>query len=143
MKTKRLLWILCLAMGAMFFGCDVGPEPIAFGNDSCAFCKMTIVDPKFGAELITDKGRILKYDAAECLVDHLEQDAPAYRQLLAVAYDQPGHLHPVDSLAFVVSPDYRSPMGANLAGVKEPGSLRSAHDPLLSWQEVRNQLAAH
>lgn len=130
------MWVVAMMVGA---GCSSGPEPIAFGEDQCAFCRMTIAEPTFGAELITDKGRVLKYDAAECLIDHLATDAPPHKQLLVIAYDNPRQLYPVDSLTFVIAPEYRSSMGANLAGFRSVVKAKSGE--AMRWGEVRKKLA--
>ena len=98
---------------------------------------MTISDANYGAELITDKGRVLKYDAAECMVNHLREGAPPQAGLFLIAYDVPGQLFPVDSLAFVISPEFRSPMGANLAAFRHRQNLNAEHRAnVLSWKEV-------
>ena len=114
-----------------------GPQPIAFEEDPCQYCRMTISDPHFGAELVTDKGRLMKFDATECMVNYLREEAPAFQALYAVAYDVPGQLYPVDSLGFVISPDYRSPMGANLAAFRHRESLGTPQKGTwLDWEEV-------
>ena len=111
------------------------PEPIAYGEDQCVYCRMSIADRQYGAELVTDKGRVLKYDAAECMINQLADDPIAYRQLYAVAYDRPGKLLPVDSLMFVIDPKFRSPMGAHLAAFsRNQGTPHGM--PGLSWEEV-------
>ena len=133
-------WWMLVTATIFWVGCSAGPEPIAFGQDQCTFCRMTIAEPTFGAELITDKGRVLKYDAAECLIHHLEADAPPHEQLLVIAYDEPGQLYPVDSLTFVISPEYRSPMGANLAGFRSADKAKPGEG--MGWDEVRRKLAA-
>ncbi len=116
-------------------------EPIAFGKDQCAYCKMTISNPKFGAELITDKGRILKYDATECMVNHLNEDAPNYQGLYAVPYDKPKELSAVEDLYFLISPDFRSPMGANLAAFSDKKNIdQQYHTQLIDWQTLLKSL---
>jgi copper chaperone NosL len=128
--------LLCLLGGT---ACQPGgPEAIRFGQDQCIYCRMTIADPRFGAELITDKGRVLKYDAAECMIHHLASDAPPHRALFAIAYDTPRELYPVDSLVYVLSPTFKSPMGANLAGLRYSGERR---DSTLRWEAVTQILA--
>ncbi|WKN46418.1 hypothetical protein [Tunicatimonas pelagia] len=118
--------------------CQTEPEPIAFGKDQCHYCKMSIADPKFGAELITDKGRIYKYDATECVVNQLAEESTRYQMLLAVAHNNPKQLYPMDSLVFVISPEFRSPMGANLAAFYRPTTQDlPSNTQLLSWNEVR------
>ena len=136
MKTITGIFVV-LSVGIT--ACRNGAEPIAFGEDQCAFCRMTIADPTFGAELVTDKGRVLKYDAAECLINHLEADAPPHEQLLVIAYDDPRQLYPVDSLTFVIAPEYRSPMGANLAGFRSAEHAKPAEE--MRWEEVQRKLA--
>ena len=37
--------------------CSTEPEPLHYGTDVCHFCKMTLVDNKFGAELVTKNGK--------------------------------------------------------------------------------------
>lgn len=112
MKQQLLLFI---ALALFAVSCSQTPEPINFGKDQCTFCKMSISDPKYGAELVTDKGRVHKYDALECMINDLNTNNPAYSNLYAIAYDKPEQLILVDSLVFVISPEYKSPMGANLA----------------------------
>lgn len=117
------------------YGCQSqGPEAIKFGEDQCVFCKMSISDPKYGSELITEKGRVYKFDAAECMVNYIKQEKPSYKQLYAIAYDEPKSLYPVDSLHFIISPDFRSPMGANLAAFQK-SSVPEEYQ-FLSWEMI-------
>ena len=138
MNRHILLRVAVFLLGLTAAACGpAGPEPIQFGTDQCAYCRMTIADPNYGAELITDKGRVLKYDAAECLIDHLNDGAPPHRALYAVAYDTPGELHPVDSLAFVIASEFRSPMGANLAAFAERGAIPAPlRAEALGWDQT-------
>ena len=46
----------------LFMSCNTKPEPFAIGKDNCSFCKMGIIDPRFGGEMITKKGKIYKFD---------------------------------------------------------------------------------
>lgn len=51
-----------------------GPVPIMPSVDQCAFCKMTISDVKYGAEAITDKGRIYKFDDIACMRNYCNEN---------------------------------------------------------------------
>lgn len=142
---KRLLNFSLVILVLLFSiaACQIRQEadPIVFGRDQCAYCKMTISNPKFGAELITDKGRILKYDAAECLANHLNEDAPPYQQLYAVPYNEPKQLRAVEQLRFLISPDFRSPMGANLAAFSDTAALdEKYHARLIDWPALLKSL---
>lgn len=48
--------------------CNAGPEAIIAGADNCYFCKMTITDTKYGAEIVTKKGKVYKFDDVHCLL---------------------------------------------------------------------------
>ena len=52
-------------------GCSSGPQPLRAGKDNCDFCKMTISDSRFGAEIITKKNKAYKFDDAHCLINFL------------------------------------------------------------------------
>ena len=58
--------LLCITV--FFSSCNTGPEKIRQGKDQCAFCKMTITDIKFAAEIVTTKGKIYKFDDVHCLL---------------------------------------------------------------------------
>ena len=61
-----------LMLGSMFLlYCSPTVEPITFGDDQCTFCKMSIVDKRYGAEVLTTKGKVFKYDALECMINAL------------------------------------------------------------------------
>lgn len=131
--------LVILLFPVLFMDCKPEQQPIDFGNDQCKYCMMIISDPKFGAEMITAKGRVYKYDAAECMIDHLSEEDVTYRQLLAIAYDHPEALHPVDSLYFIISPEFRSPMGENLAAFIEVPA--NSKNDVLTWEQVRRMLS--
>ncbi|NEN23912.1 hypothetical protein G3O08_10420 [Cryomorpha ignava] len=126
---------LLIALVFIAVSCTETPEPINFGKDQCSFCKMSISDPKYGAELVTDKGRVIKYDALECMINDLNTNEPAYSELYAVAFDKPEKLILVDSLMFVISPEYKSPMGAHLASFTKENT--PVAEELLDWNALR------
>ncbi|MFZ6051210.1 nitrous oxide reductase accessory protein NosL [Halocola ammonii] len=140
--TNRLVVSISAIAFLFLIGCSPsGPEPIQFGKDQCHYCKMTISNPKYGAELITKKGRVYKYDAAECVVNQISEGDIEYSAIYAIAYNKPKELNPVDSLHFIISKDFRSPMGANLAAFSEKDNIADEYQgQLLTWEEVRKSL---
>lgn len=135
--NKVAIWIALVGLVVMT-SCGVRPEPIVFGEDHCSHCRMSIADPKFGAELVTDKGKVYKFDAIECMVPFLQSNSDAtYAHVLAIAYDEPGELKSVSDLKFVFSEDYKSPMGGNIAALNSTTALEDGLEPL-DWHEVEN-----
>jgi len=55
------------ALAVLLTSCNTGPQPIVTGKDNCSFCKMTISDPRFGAEIVTATGKVFKFDDIYCL----------------------------------------------------------------------------
>jgi copper chaperone NosL len=117
-KTSVALAFILLLL---ITGCHPKPEKIAFGKDNCAECKMTIVDPKFGAEIVTKKGKVYKFDDAHCLAVFLERrgvELSDIHQTLFVDYNNSSELVKVSSVEFVVSSRLKSPMGGNAAAFR-------------------------
>ncbi|MFI5228718.1 MAG: nitrous oxide reductase accessory protein NosL [Gemmatimonadales bacterium] len=54
------------------------PDAIAYGADSCAYCRMLIADERFAAMAVTFKGRTIKFDSIECLLAYLHQGDTAH-----------------------------------------------------------------
>jgi len=129
---------LVLASG----GCDTGPVPIDYGSDVGAFCRMIIADERYGAELITTKGRILKFDSVECLASYLhsEIDPDDVASLWVTDFSDPPTLIRVEEAFFLHSPNLRSPMGMNLTafgpGIERSAVSNSFAGELLDWGGV-------
>ena len=139
MKGNNGLTLFAFFYLLLILGCTSQPEPIAFAKDVCSFCKMVISDPRFGAELVTDKGRVHKYDAVECMIAHIHEENIGYSSLLAIAYDNPKTLYFVDSPSFIQSPDYRGPMG-NTAAFYGEGFARDLQ--VMSWADLFSRESA-
>jgi copper chaperone NosL len=68
--------VLLMLLSLMLFSCaNYNPEPIQLNVDNCDFCKMSIADGKFGAELITQKGRFYKFDDIMCMVNYCKENS--------------------------------------------------------------------
>ena len=52
--------------------CNSGPQPIKLGQDACSFCKMSIADNHFGAEIMTKKGKVYKFDDMHCIAGFMK-----------------------------------------------------------------------
>ena len=56
--SKKTIPVVVTIFILFLSSCSAKPEPFNYGKDICADCSMTIMDPKFGAQIITDKGKI-------------------------------------------------------------------------------------
>jgi len=126
-----------------FVSCQKAPEPIFYGNDACDNCKMTISDPKFGAELITDKGKIYKFDSIECLsAFYSSMKDEEIHSGWVTDYLTPEKFINTSVAYFLVSEKIKSPMGLNISAFADQNSLDKLKadngGKVLSWKDVRS-----
>lgn len=138
---------LLLGFSCLLAACSVKPEPIAYGQDNCHLCKMTIVDKKFGAEVVTAKGKVYKFDDVNCMVNFLNSGFLDDRDVafrLVVDYSQPGKLIAAGEAFFIKSPDIRSPMASQVASfetdeLKNQYKKQWSNSIYLTWGELTTQ----
>ena len=122
MQHKKMVSVSMAVIAVLFLaGCNPKPEKIAFGKDNCAECKMTIMDPKFGGEIVTKKGKVYKFDDAHCVAVFLERrgvELNNIHQTLFTDYNNSNEFIKEKSVEFVVSSQLKSPMGGNAAAFK-------------------------
>jgi copper chaperone NosL len=122
--------------------CNLQTNKIHYGEDGCHFCSMTIVDQQHAAQLVTKKGKVYKFDAAECMINSLSDfDEETIAQLLVTDYETPGQLIDATSATFIISPEIPSPMRANLSAsisIERARTILGAREgELLNWQEIQ------
>jgi copper chaperone NosL len=154
-RDSKLAGIASFAavLGAVLLlpGCDSGPQPLNFGKDSCAECNMTIVDKRFGAEFVTGKGKVFKFDDVNCMVEFIERaphssDTSAKRFI--VAFNEGGGLTNADQMVFVKHNKLRSPMRSHVAAFRDKAAAQSVLDDLggggafLTWEDIMNAFPA-
>ena len=137
MNTK--LYSILLAF--ILFSCSIESEPINFGNDACKYCKMNIVDTQHASELVTKKGKVYKFDAIECMVNHLkEKDTNTIALFLVSDYGSQAGLIDAKTATFIKSQEIPSPMGAFLSALKSEEKAKQLHQEkggeLFTWEEL-------
>ncbi len=130
--------------------CSVKPEPLRYSKDNCSFCKMTLMDDKFGGELVTKKGKVFKFDDIKCMISFLnsaEGKVDEYSYELVVDYAHAADefdLVPAVDAAYLQSPDVKSPMAGNVAAFKLPAEAKNYQGKwnasVLNWKEVKETL---
>ena len=128
----------------LVMGCAVEPKPIVYGDDTCHFCRMTIVDKQHAAEIVTQKGKVYKFDAVECMLNHINDvDQNSIAFYLVNGYTQPGKLVDAARATYLVSEGIPSPMGAFLTAfddVDEAGKAQQKYGgQLYAWNEIMTQ----
>jgi copper chaperone NosL len=123
--------------------CSVEPQPLQYGKDACHSCKMTLMDNKFGAEVVSRKGKIFKFDDTNCLIgflnsDQLKEEEIAY--CLITDFASPGTLVDAKTAFYVKSEEIKSPMAGKVAAFQNKNTLTSHKENWkgieLSWGEL-------
>lgn len=121
--------------------CTPEPKTIAYGTDACQFCRMTIVDQKHAAQLVTQKTKAFSFDAVECMLNYLkDMEEESVALYLVSDFEQPGNLTDATKATYLISKNIPSPMGANLSAFKSGKAAQTVQDKhggnLYSWQEL-------
>ena len=142
---KTLKPILALFAFIIIWGCQISPQKIDYGMDSCHFCRMTIVDKQHAAEVVTKKGKIYKFDATECMVNFIEDFNTSEIQLfLCNDFSNAEELIDATKATFLISENIPSPMGAYLSAFEEQDQAVSFQQDkggeLYTWTELLSHL---
>lgn len=136
---KKLMYFLLLIL---IVSCSPkGAEPIKLNSDACAFCKMTIADGKFGAELITSKGRIYKFDDIHCMISyHKENKTKNIQSFYVHDFNQNNILIPAETAYYVTGGAINSPMRGNIIAAQTENETRELETKFkanpISWAEI-------
>ncbi len=119
-RGNKLSLILGLPLVFIFSSCvPDGPQAININKDNCAHCKMTIAEEHFAAELITQKGRVYKFDDISCLLAfHYDNEDKTMKNAYVHYYLGNNELIPAEAAFYIKSPELKSPMAGNIAAFK-------------------------
>ncbi len=136
--------VLLAGMGLLLSGCSREPVPIKIGQDACDFCRMSIVDARFGAEALNKNGKAWKFDDPQCLMDFLNEGAQLPAENLAEVYfmrfDGEHELLAGKEALLLQSEELDAPMGGNIAAFANKEDLQKAQAQFggsqTSWKEI-------
>ena len=143
-KVNALMLSISALLILSISGCSTDPQPIRIGQDNCDFCKMTISDNRFGAEIVTKKSKIYKFDDEHCIAAFLDSKKIAPEQIAAVYFtnfNSPHELINVKQAHFLQSPSLKSPMNGNIAAFNNEDSLVNMLPQFrgnkISWEDMQ------
>lgn len=129
------------------------PRAVQRADDRCPACGMAVMDARFAAQAVTDGGRVLMYDAVECLADHRNGHAGPVPTVAIEWLADRGESAAdgavwceAEASTVLFHPRLRTPMGGGLAAFETAeaawafAQASNLADPtLLSWAEVLEQ----
>ncbi len=143
-KSPVIKLVLLFCTSISLASCSTEPKPIIVGKDNCDFCKMAISDPRFGAEIVTKKGKVYKFDDQHCIVGFIKSGKLTENDIGGVYFtdfNKPHELIHVEEAHFLQSPALKSPMNGNIAAFRHPDSLAKAlpsfYGNSITWEDMQ------
>jgi copper chaperone NosL len=142
-KQKQVIAGLMIPVLLFLHGCNTGPEPIAFGKDQCHSCKMMISNRSFGAELVTAKGKVYKFDDTHCIVSFMQSGKIKKTEIASiflVDYAQKEKLIDAGKAFLLQSDKIRGPMGGAVAAFETKVAMKNFQQQwnaqIVNWNEI-------
>ena len=119
------------------------PQPIKLNVDSCDFCKMTIANAQYSTALITEKGRVYKFDDLSCMIQYTKENAGlANNKLFISDYINPDKFVPVEEASFLKGGIIHGPMGGTVVGFSNKTDSQNYQSKLqaetVNWDTLYN-----
>ena len=127
----------------VFAQCQRGAtEPVAIeANDMCSFCRMSISEKRYAAELIDEQGEVFKFDDIGCMANFIKQksnNAPV-NATFVMDFDRRDWLKAEDAV-YVRSAEFKTPMNGGMVAFRDQASAQAAvakyHGTKLEFAEV-------
>lgn len=146
-KSKNLTFATSVLPLLLLLSCTAKTEPFNYGKDNCYFCKMGIIDPKFGGEVVTKKSKVYKFDDVICMIRFLQSGAVAEDETahkVIMNYEKKNDFIDVNKASFWVSSELRSPMGSNAAAFTSKVAAEKAKGnkdgQIVGWDVLYNKV---
>ncbi|MBK0402407.1 nitrous oxide reductase accessory protein NosL [Adhaeribacter sp. BT258] len=141
---KTLFLLLSLPFFALLLsGCEAKQQPIPYGQANCTHCQMTVSDKRYASELVLKTGKALYFDASECMIKYLEDNADAKekaKMFLVTDFNTPEKLIDADKAIFLQSKNLPSPMGMFLTAFTNRAAATEMQEKnggrILTWNET-------
>lgn len=110
----------------MFVSCSSGPQPVQWKKDACEFCKMTMMDQRYGTQIINRHGKDFVFDDIICLSGYLDAGNISKENIRCIYFIDfnTSELVPANKVLILKSEAFRSPMSSHLASVSAETDIK-------------------
>jgi len=141
MKLRQALLLACgVTTLIMLASCEnktIGPVAIE-GTDMCSFCRMSISEKRYAAELIDNEGEVFKFDDIGCLANFVKQKGTTGATFV-MDFDRREWLR-AENAVYVRSAELETPMNGGIVAFKDEARANAAvakyHGSMLRFAEV-------
>jgi copper chaperone NosL len=140
LKSNNLALILLLSISFIVSSCGKKSIFIDYGKVDCDYCKMKIMDSKFGVLIFNEKGRKFQFDDINCFHRYEEESKFKSQETYVSCKNEPGKLVPIENAYFIQSEMLKTPMASGFAAYsnKEAASIDAAtfQVSVLNWKQI-------
>ncbi|MGC4235081.1 MAG: nitrous oxide reductase accessory protein NosL [Niabella sp.] len=139
--------VAVIAILGMFSSCSSGgPEPIDYNKDACASCKMSISESRFATQVITEKGRVYKFDDISCMLDYTSTNKMEVKKYYIADFIKDKEWLDAATAFYVRHEEIHSPMGGNIAAFETESAATAYTEKyntdILVWQDLIKKVPA-
>lgn len=136
-SKKKIIGLIVFIL----IGCKEKLEEIKYLQEECSNCQMTISDNHFGAELITKKRKIYKFDSIECLASYSQSiNSEEILSMWVTDFANPPNMIDTKNAYYLRSDKIMSPMGLNVCAFSDSLQLKEIKRKYggvkISWNEI-------
>ena len=133
MKLSRAIVMFVLVLASCG---NAKLEPVAIEeSDMCNFCRMSISEKRYAAELIDKDGEVFKFDDIGCMANFIKQKKPEVRASFVMDYDHREWLKGEEAF-YVRSPQFKTPMSGGIAAFKDESKAKLFQGTTLRFAEL-------
>ena len=143
-KKTPVAALLVISIMAFSSCANKGPVPVNFDKDACEFCKMGITDAHFMAELVTQKGRVYKFDDISCMKKYAESaEKGSIKNYYVGNVEKLNEFIDATSAWYITHDSYKSPMGGNTVAFATKEAALAQANKLSATVADWNQINQH
>ncbi|MEX2416746.1 MAG: nitrous oxide reductase accessory protein NosL [Paenibacillaceae bacterium] len=139
-KTMILLSVVVIAL----IGCgDKKYEPVAVNEDvdKCDICNMQVNDNGFATQLITEEGKVYKFDDLGCMNEWKKENGTDEIEIEFVRDQETSEWINADRAYYAYDPSFKSPMAYGLISFKDKKSaeqyiVEQGTGVLMNWSDL-------
>lgn len=130
MKLPALFIVTCgIAALVVLTSCQKrAVEPVAIeANEMCSFCRMSISEKRYAAELIDNDGQAYKFDDIGCMANFIRQkrNNASIQATFVMDFDRREWLE-AENASYVRSSEFKTPMNGGIVAFKDQSSAQAA-----------------
>lgn len=139
----KSIYSIIFGLAILITSCTKGPKPIGYGKEECSFCKMTIMDKRFGCQIMNTKGKAYSFDDLSCLVGYLQTDIIQPKDISEIYVPDflgDNTLLQANGLHYIESEAFHSPMAGNIAAFSNVDSAavyaQKMEGKKVTWDQI-------